>query len=212
MTTEISPELISIISDTIIAFCAVATVTIAFLGLKTWQAEMKGKAKYELARQILRNVYSYKEEMRRGRFPIITSAEFPTGYNMISPTREEEASAYREVFNRRLEPIGKMCSQLKLDAIEASVLWGPEIKKEMDKLQFYARKLQIAFQNHLQGIRKNWADSPRFSTQYDKNLEIIYSSSDDETLDKIDEGIEKNIKNIEEMLVPILGRKLISKK
>jgi chromate transport protein ChrA len=44
---------VSMISDIVVGFSALVVAIVAFFGLRTWRKELTGKAKYEIARNIV---------------------------------------------------------------------------------------------------------------------------------------------------------------
>lgn len=205
---QLTPSaIVSIVSDVLIALAATSTAIIALCGLKSWRTEIKGRTQFELARQILKDIFSFKEEINRARYPILVVLEPISGDRTEDENRKEMINSYMKEFNRRIEPVGEMSTQLSVDAIEASVFWGPDIKERIEQLRMHASILKVAFQKHLLAMKENWENDPKLEKMYFKNFEIVFSTSGEDDLDAFDSRINEINQWIENELAPILGRK-----
>ena len=89
-------EIITAIKDVLIGGAAIATASVAVIGLKSWSRELRGRADFEVARGLIRATYKLRDELRASRAPFIRAHEFPEGYYNPAGTStpEKEAQAW----------------------------------------------------------------------------------------------------------------------
>ena len=76
MTPSMTPgDWVGIVKDLLVAGAAVAAAIMAWKGLTTWRRELHGKAKHEVARQMLRATYKVRDAVHHVRHPIGTGEE-----------------------------------------------------------------------------------------------------------------------------------------
>jgi len=66
---------VSMISDIVVGFSALVVAVLAFLGLRTWRNELTGKAKYEIARNIMKLGLKFVADFKNYRNPFSYSNE-----------------------------------------------------------------------------------------------------------------------------------------
>lgn len=138
-------EVFSIIKDVCLAGAAVITAFVAYTGLEKWQKELRGKANFEVARELIKSVYKLRDALGYCRSPFISAAEFPEGYKsaLEKNTAEEEGQAWAYVYSKRWEPVGDAIQKFDAAAIEAEALWGGSIKEKTIALRQCVRILQV---------------------------------------------------------------------
>jgi hypothetical protein len=57
-------DIVTLFKDLATIFAAVAAGIIAIMGYNAWKKQLRGKAEYELARRLLRNVYRVRDAIR----------------------------------------------------------------------------------------------------------------------------------------------------
>jgi len=70
--------MISLASDVIVGLSAAFVAAMAFLGLSTWRKEIAGKAKFEIARNIILLGLKLDADWRWVRHPLSRAWECPT--------------------------------------------------------------------------------------------------------------------------------------
>ncbi|MDB4262786.1 hypothetical protein N9842_01115 [Porticoccaceae bacterium] len=141
-----SLEIISVTKDIILIFAAIATAHVAIKGLQSWSRELKGKADFEVARNLIRSVYKLRDELRYCRSPWVTMGEFPEDYDSNNKTSEIEAKAYAFIYSNRWKPVATALQDFESQALEAEALWGSAFKPKTDELRQCARNLQVALE------------------------------------------------------------------
>jgi hypothetical protein len=90
-------EVVTIAKDTMLAGAGVATVTIAFFGLSTWNRQLRGQADFEAARTLAKATYKLREEIAVSRSRVIRVYEFGDPMTRRGgDTGEEYARVYGE--------------------------------------------------------------------------------------------------------------------
>ena len=62
-------QVVTLGRDALTALAAVGAVVIGGLGLSTWRRQLKGHAEYELARRVLRALYTARDNLFHVRSP-----------------------------------------------------------------------------------------------------------------------------------------------
>ena len=117
--------ILQIVKDILLIVGAATTILFAFLGYGKWKKELKGKAKYELARSSLKALYSFRDGFKGLRNPFTFSGELPPNYKPLNPNEEEEE---QYVITNRLKNFNNDYNSLK------SLL--PEMELEYDQELF----------------------------------------------------------------------------
>jgi hypothetical protein len=68
-------EFVSIRKDVVVALAAAWAGIIGFLGLQAWRRELKGKAEFAKAKEVLKAVYRVREAFKQVRHPAIFQYE-----------------------------------------------------------------------------------------------------------------------------------------
>ncbi len=118
MTT---PELVTLIKDVLVAVAAIVTPSIAFIGLKNWNRELRGKAAYEVAVGLTKATYKLRDEVMSFRAPMIRADEFPDGIkrSVWSKDPQIEADAYSHVYSARWQPVQAALQDFDTQTLEA---------------------------------------------------------------------------------------------
>src|SRR5689334_8252445 len=68
-------DVVSLVRDILTCCAALFAAGIAFLGLRTWRAQLKGKTEFELAQRLLQSVYKVRQAIAVVRHPWMSVAE-----------------------------------------------------------------------------------------------------------------------------------------
>ena len=160
----ISFEIISATKDIILIFAAIITAKVAIEGLQNWNRELRGKADFELARNLIRSTYKLRDELRYCRSPWKPMNEFPEGYDPTKRTQSGEAEAYSFLYTNRWKPVAIASQEFETQTLEAEALWGPEFKPKTDEMRQCVRNLQVS----IEALITNYAnDGEDFKSDHD---------------------------------------------
>jgi len=125
---------ISMISDIVIGVCALFVAIIAFLGLQTWRKELTGRAKFDVARTVMRLCLKLTRGFGAARDPFTSYIEC-TG----RLRQEHESPSVSQVLDewyaraKRLEPLHEDLIKIQEAAWEAEILFEQDLGKQVSE-------------------------------------------------------------------------------
>ena len=181
---------------------------VAIYGINSWRREAKWKRKYELAEEVLANMYEAQQAIRNIRSPF--------GYQNEGNSRKveenetpEQTKAYNQAYVVSERYKNNNVSLQKIHALKFRfiALYGKEHEQHFNKFhqtinQIFSSADQIAQVNL--GFYDFDKDLRR-STIKDNN-EILYLKITDLENDLVDKGIQNAIDEIEEACKKIIGK------
>ena len=116
------------LKDIVVGISAASAAYLAYLGLNTWQRELKGKSEYTLAKNTLHAVYKVREAFKHVRHPAIYQYEYPTEMttNTGHLAQENNYEGTSHVYKERWKKIDDAFKELEDIYLEALVEWGSE--------------------------------------------------------------------------------------
>jgi len=132
-------ESLIIIKEIIFMSVAIATVVIAYFGLRTWNAQLKGTTKYKIAKDVLTKTFKLRDEFSVTRNPLITAAEMSHVNNNESEleSRNILSSIDKLSFKahlKRLQNLNDVKQELEITKLEADAVFGKKETEEIKKL------------------------------------------------------------------------------
>jgi hypothetical protein len=197
-----TPELISAIASVVTAAASVFGVILAVIGLRTWQREMTGKVNYELARRLLKSVYTVRDAFDHVRQPTEYYA-FRATLNCPPDQREERAALAAEQIQENMEALSESMQDLYVEAQEAKVLWGSKLEAPIQSLMNIVLVLESAVARHVTALTA--PDSPE-AGEHEQIIWVVYAFHGEE--DHLKKDMAKVIKDLETQVWPYLGREL----
>lgn len=198
-------EVFSIMRDIALAGAACITAYVAFTGLEKWQKELRGKANFDVARELAKSVYLLRDQVSYCRSPFTAAAEFPEDYRGKSGkhSSEEEGQAWVHVYKKRLEPLSTAVQAFDAATLEAEALWGNPIKEKTLKLRQCVQSLQVDIEAF---IRDKYSGGEDFKdNEFAKEVkEGIWDVKSEKN--KLTQRINKSIEEIETEIRPHLSR------
>ncbi|HCG7231294.1 TPA: hypothetical protein NJ351_004468 [Vibrio parahaemolyticus] len=198
-------EIVALIKDIVLGLCALGTFSLAIYGLKSWARELKGKADFEVSRQLIRAVYKFRDEMEYSRSPMTLAHEFPSDYDPMNKTSEYQAKSWSYVFTNRWKPVIDAVQELEAQGLEAEALWGNEVKQLIQNLRKNARLLRVGMQavvdDEMNG-HENFNCNPDLAV---KMRNRVWKPTLDDG-DEITDSISSAVKELENYLRPHLKR------
>jgi hypothetical protein len=204
MTT---PEIITAAKDVLLGIAAATTATVAVVGLQSWRRELKGKAEFETARNLIKATYKLRDDLQNCRSPFYSAYEFPEGYKgtLGSPSPQEEAQAWIHIYKNRWAPVWSALQEFDSYTLEAETLWGTAIRSKTDALRQCVRELNTAIDA---SISDKAAGGEHFKSDRDfgKQIRSIVAASRDDDKNEFSQKIMKAVNGIEEQIRPHLRR------
>lgn len=202
---ELNTDWLSILSDVLVAICAVATFIIACFGLSIWKKELQGRTSFELAHQIMTTVIKIRKALTHARFNFLFDDEFPKGFVIKEgEIKKEDGDAFLHFCNHRWKPIEELLTELEAAKIEASILWRWEDTRAIDKLIFHAKEYRHAWSKEVGDIKGNYnlTDEERAA-----NKNIIFMPKFNEEKDNYEEKTYALVNEIYKHLQPYFKQK-----
>jgi hypothetical protein len=151
------------------------------VGLRGWKKELKGKGKYEAAKNVIAGAYRVRDAINETRSPLMVSGEWEGRQRDQSEPENEKGVhdsyyAYANRFKRVIDAL----SQWYPAVVEAEALFGEEARKKIEAVNSSARNLRAAIDIHHRNvfqaatsrlIREESASTAKFHRQNDN---IIY--------------------------------------
>ncbi|HGY9608030.1 hypothetical protein [Vibrio harveyi] len=198
-------EIVALIKDIVLGLCALGTFSLAIYGVKSWARELKGRADFDVSRQLIRAVYKFRDEMEYSRSPMTLAHEFPSDYDPMNKTSEYQAKAWSYVFSNRWKPVISAVQELEAQSLEAEALWGPEVKQLILDLRTNARLLRVGMQAIVDdeiNDHENFKRNPELAV---KMRNRVWKPALDDG-DEITDSIRVAVKELENYLRPHLKR------
>lgn len=187
-------EVFSVIKDICLGSAAITTAYVAYIGLGKWHKELRGKANFEVARELIKSVYKLRDNMSNCRSPFTSSREFPEGYKMSlgDHTDEEKGQAWAHVYQKRWEPVGNATQEFDTAVLEAEALWGVSVKEKAQEFRGCARSLQVYIQAFISNEFSGGEDFSSDTSHAEKVKGVIWDikSQDNDFTKEIDTAIE----------------------
>ena len=206
--TSIGPW-IAAAKDILVALAAAAAALFAYLGLSAWRKELKGKAEYQLAKDVLKSVYKVREAFKHVRNPIIYQYEFPEDmrdhHGHLKSEHDYEGTAH--VYEKRWEKMAEAFGELEQHHLAAQVEWGPEFQDVIVKLRSCRIELQVALQQMLERKKNPREALLMKSEERAEEKSVMYHLGSDSKHDKFTPQIDEAINDFEKWLRPHIKHK-----
>jgi hypothetical protein len=173
MLLKIIDKIIPYIKDAVSIFAPIVGLIIAGFGLKTWKRQLRGKSEYEIAKNLLKSTYKYREAINSVRHPFMDIAEMPEPPKDSPQSNEEKKRFYgiAKAYENRWNKVVEVRIEIGTELLEAEVLWGNDIKERYKDLFNLEKKLFINLKHYLNNI------NPDASIKLSCDEDIIYSKS-----------------------------------
>lgn len=188
-------ELVSLLSDIAIGVAAVVVAVVGVFGLCTWRKELTGKAKFNVARNVMLLAFKLKADFEWATNPMTSSGEF-----VDRPHGEKESPDESRVLDewharqRRLQPLVEDLQKLQTAGWEAEILLGEDSGKSVSEAIGIFRRnyaeLATAIESYFE---ETYREASRTSESIDRGWlkglkKIIYSASSGDLLKQIDKA------------------------
>ncbi|RCK27697.1 hypothetical protein [Thalassospira lucentensis] len=188
-------NLISDISNIVVALAAVCGAFTAWKGLSTWRKETEWKIKHELSHRILVNLYKLRETIDELRFPAIAPYEMEDipqeTVDQIGHTKAD----YRRVayaYKNRGDRYYNAEKELKASRLEARANWGNGLEQHLVRIDQMANELLYRIDQYLSAINPETDERTRqlMTDRMEEISRVIYDplTADDDWRDQLDEA------------------------
>ena len=198
MTIAEINEWISAIKEVIVGLAAISATIFAYIGLNTWRKELKGKAEYQLAKDVLKSVYKVRDAFKHVRNPAIFEYEYPEEMRDYSGhlKAEQNYEGTLYVYEKRWEKMTEAFKELEEHHLDAQVEWGSEFQNKILQLRTCRAELLTEIQRMLDE-KKNPHRIMRDHSATEKSFSIIYDNWDDSEFDTFSKKIDAAVREFE---------------
>jgi hypothetical protein len=200
---------LSDIKDFVSILTAPITVLFAYLGLRAWKRQLKGKDKYDSSKRLLKSVFKIRDAVKIVRNPFVDSSEQYMAIKahdlkiiQINPmqwTKEDSASINRAVYATRWKSITDAFIEFEVERLESEILFKKVLQISLDKFVGHIISLNAALDtvlNNEAGVEENFRRAMR---------KIVFKQhGEGEMRDKYFLEFEGTIKEIENFLKPYI--------
>lgn len=170
-------ELLSLITQTLkdllTAVAAITATFVAIMGLNAWKRQLKGREEYDLARRYLRAIYKVRDSLRVVRNPFIPVEEMSRSLKekgLDGNDYSDNQNTNRAVYDTRWSKVSEALSDLRVEQLEAEVLWGREAVEMCDYLDKCVANLMLKVRMFLQGDLNSAVDLTIYDTGEDNKF------------------------------------------
>ena len=201
------PDIASLIKDIFIAGAAATTAVVAVKGLKSWSSELKGKADFEIARNLIRSTYKLRDEISASRSPFIQANEFPEDYYNLGTktTDKKQADAWSYVYTNRWKPIWAALQEFDANSLEAEALWGKTIKEKTEEFRSCVRDLRLAM-DAVVSDKLSGGEDFKSSKEFGIKMGKITAGQGRDDTNEFSKSISVAVDAIEKQILPHLKR------
>lgn len=188
-------DAVALLQPLILTVTAVVGAAVALVGLQTWRKQLEGRTEYELARRFLRAALEARDAIENVRRPMMLGGEIQAAaeeagieLDALGPIPREAIVEARE---RRWRGVRDALSALRVEELEAEVLWGMEAARCTDRLREAIKRVWMAEMEY------NERTAHEMPVEEDRERlpqlrRIMYGSGleDDDTARAIEAGLE----------------------
>ena len=132
--------------------------------MSAWKIQLKGKTEYDLARRLLKAVYKTRDAIGIFRSLIVSSAEIATSLKEAGVETDQSEKGYHPksqtaLYQRRWKNVSAAMRDFDIEAFEAEVLWGDDIKEKIVNFRRQVGELRSYFERYVRLLNQERSDS-----------------------------------------------------
>ena len=158
-----------------------ATGIAVIIGLWSWKKELKGRTRYEAAKNVIAGAYRVRDAINNARAPLMVPAEWENREQVtFESEKEQQARNSFYGYTKRYERVVEALSQWYPAVVEAEALFQDQARKILESLYHSAQKLktaiEIVHQDLLNPMKCNDMESYQKSLQQFRNIVFGFHS------------------------------------
>lgn len=195
MIDPYAKEWISLIGNVMVAASAAVVAIFAAIGVTNWRSEMKGKARFDIAREIVGLINQFCDQYARAREAVITFQEY-SDRDKGDEEGIEEAKCRDELYarDRRVQSLYRTFNQLRETSWQAEIVFSKGLSERLGPFKQAYEELRTAvdvycssFLEHaMEGTQPDEAEV-QLLEQY---REAIYGNEEDEYSKRIQSAVD----------------------
>jgi|GEM_PF-3065436 len=146
-------DVLSVIKDFVLMIGSGAGIYFAATNLNTWKRQLSGQSDHALARNLLVNLFKYKNAIERIRHPFISSVEMGINEELDKNGGDLDKAQYIgtvKAYTARWKHLNEVKAEFQTDIVEAHALWGAEFADVFKTLAPFEIQLHAALELFVQ--------------------------------------------------------------
>ena len=144
-----SRDWISIIKDLAAPLFYLATIILGIIGLSKWRKELRGRAEFEAAKDVVAGAYRMRDAINNARSMMMFATEWEDREpNPNESDKEKRTSNSLHAYQKRYDRVTAVASQWYPAIVQAEALFGEEGRKKIEALNETVMSLRAAIEMH----------------------------------------------------------------
>lgn len=177
-------EIVSFLKDVVVVAAPATGAIVAVKGLSTWRRQLKGQSDYNLAKDVLINLYKYRDALFFVRHPLLTGAELQLPENVDEKElKYAEANYLRTVtaYQNRWDKVVEVRSKLQANIVEIEALWNADLALQLKKIFAHEQDLMFNISCFLRVKNPSiYEEDKKFDREH-LDSKMLYDTLKDET-------------------------------
>lgn len=175
-------ECINNLKDIIVIAASSTGAIVAWRGLNTWKRQLNGQSDYTLAKDLLINIYRYRDALFFVRNPLMTNSELKLpedkeGKNIMY--NEQRYLSILHAYEKRWNSMLEHRAKLQVSIAETEALWESEISIKLNELFHLESDILTHVNYYLESINPS-IDDKEFSRN-ECDMGVLYDSMNNDT-------------------------------
>lgn len=191
-------ELSSLLKDIFLGVCAITVAVVGVIGLTTWKSQLKGKARFDVTRTIMRLAFALRKDFESARFALSLSVESADRVKRPDePERQSQVLDEWHIRRKRLRPLDEHLYELREADWEAEAILDADASVKVSKSITGLRRSYTDLVTAIDTLCQERLDIavgktvPANRNSHIRDLsKTVYSCSGDDFSKRIDEHVE----------------------
>ncbi len=173
----------------------------AWIAWKGWKREIRGQTEYELAIDLLKATYRFRDAIDSVRSPVIFADEmFEDDEDNLNPSDNmQKFKGMAKAYRKRWEPVIEAKQTIDGNLQVAEAIWGEDVKNLFQNLFAHTTELRWAIEEYLDSINPSLSE---LTEKLSKETNAILHKRNKE--DKFGDELQRLITEIDNYLKPKL--------
>jgi len=195
-------EIVSFLKDVVVVAAPATGAIVAVKGLSTWRRQLKGQSDYNLAKDVLINLYKYRDALFFVRHPLMTGTELklPEGV-------DEKELKYAEIhylrtqtaYQNRWDKVVEVRSKLLTNIVEIEALWEADLALQLKDIFDHEKELMFNISCYLGVINPYIPEEDKGFDRKHLDHQMLYDTLKDES-DTFRMAFKKTLTPLEDAL------------
>lgn len=142
---------LSVVKEIVEVIFYLVTGAAVVIGLNSWRKELRGRARYEVAKNIIAGAYRIRDSINNARSMMMFPAEWADHEKSPNESgRETQVKNSWYGYARRYESVANAQSQWYPAVVEAEALFGEDARKKIEDLYYSVQTFKAAIEMYHQ--------------------------------------------------------------